>query len=92
MAQSFSSDELRSWGEALKLYLKDPHAHKLMRHVAIRVVPALAVVNAVDDFAFPIIGWADDLFWPILILLMVQMLIKINTYRHQVTTRTIIDQ
>lgn len=92
MATATQSQNLLSWSEAVRLYLKDPHAHRLLRHIAIRFVPALAVVNAVDDFAFPIIGWADDIFWPILIVLLVQMAIKINGYRHNHTGRIIIDQ
>lgn len=92
MAIAMQSEPVLSWGEAIKLYLNDPHAHKVLRHVAIRLVPALAVVDAVDDFAIPFLGWADDIFWPILIVLLVQMALKINGYRHQAPARTIIDQ
>lgn len=92
MAYATPTQPILSWSEAFKLYLKDPHAHRVIRHIAVRVVPALAVVNAVDDFAIPFLGWADDVFWPILIVLIVQMLIKINGYRHQSSGRMVIDQ
>ena len=92
MAYAAPRQPLLSWREACQLYLHDPHAHRLLRHIGIRLIPALAVVDAVDDFTIPFIGWADDLFWPILIVLLLQMLLKINSYRHQVPARTIIDQ
>jgi len=92
MAYAAPTQPLLSWREAFQLYLHDPHANRVLRHIAVKAVPALAVVNAVDDFTIPFLGWADDLFWPILIVLLLQMLMKVNGYRHQVPARTVIDQ
>jgi hypothetical protein len=71
-----------SWSEAVRLYLNDPHAKKMLRRFAYRFLPIATGIAVIDDFLLPGLGMIDDVTWPFLIGGLIVMLYKINSYRY----------
>lgn len=71
-----------SWQEAFRLYLRDPHAKKMLRRFAVRFLPVATGIAFLDDFLLPGVGLIDDVTLPFLIGGMLVMLYKINRYRY----------
>jgi uncharacterized membrane protein YkvA (DUF1232 family) len=72
----------RSWPDAIQLYLRDPHAKKMLRRVLVRFLPIATGIAFIDDFLLPGVGFIDDAALPFLIAGVFVMLYKINKYRY----------